>query len=164
MWLHRWWRFLVLLGWIGSTPSSAEILEGTLAAHGNTTTDTSVDPASTGASMETRVRALEAQWHTLTERLEVESTERLLQDARHEAQAAPAEAEPEQREFLEGGLALQKLNPELTLSADILATLVLNGTKFYAGEQDRSGLGVRALGLHFQHVLDPSGPESSSSA
>ncbi|MFC1642874.1 hypothetical protein ACFL5O_09370 [Myxococcota bacterium] len=56
---------------------------------------------------------------------------------------------------MEGGLALQKLNPELTLCADIVAGLVIDDGHFYAGQSDRSGFALRAVGLHLQHVLDP---------
>jgi hypothetical protein len=91
----------------------------------------------------------------LEQRFEEESTARLLQDAQSEALAGREEPRPEQREFLEGGLALQKLNPELTVSGDFLGALVLDGDRFYAGEDDRSSLGVREVGLHLQHVLDP---------
>jgi hypothetical protein len=106
-------------------------------------------------ALEQRVRELENKLMQLTEHLDQEAVERLVQEAQSEARAAVEEPAPEQREFLEGGLALQRLNPEITVNADILAGLIFAGTKFYAGEDDRSGLPLRAVGLHFQHVLDP---------
>jgi len=105
--------------------------------------------------IEERLKRLEEKHDALAARQEAESAERMIQDAQNEARAAEDERKPEQREFLEGGLALQKLNPEMTFCGDILAALILDGRKFYAGESDRSGIPVRALGLHFQHVLDP---------
>ncbi|MFH1679378.1 MAG: hypothetical protein ABIH26_01895 [Candidatus Eisenbacteria bacterium] len=105
--------------------------------------------------LEDRINELEKEFETLSAQMEVESIERMIQDAQNEARAAQEEPKPEQREFLDGGLALQKLNPELTFSADIVHGLILNDSKFYAGESDRSGMPVRAVGLHFQHVLDP---------
>ncbi|MFH0902442.1 MAG: hypothetical protein V2A73_17570 [Pseudomonadota bacterium] len=110
----------------------------------------------TGALLlEERIADLERKHEALATQIENESTERMIQDAVNEARAAQEEPKPDQREFLEGGLALQKLNPELTFSADLLPALVFANDRFYASEADRSGLPVRAIGLHFQHVLDP---------
>lgn len=105
--------------------------------------------------IEERVKDLARQLEALEEKIEGEETQRLVQEAESEARSAEEEARPEDREFLAGGLALQKLNPELTLCADILAGLVINDGKLYATESDRSGVPVRGVGLHFQHVLDP---------
>ena len=43
--------------------------------------------------------------------------------ARDAARAAEEEQRPEQREFLEGGLALQKLNPEISVTGDMLGAM-----------------------------------------
>jgi hypothetical protein len=107
------------------------------------------------SAIEKRLKLLEQNQEALGARLDAEAAERLLQDAQTEARAAGEERKPEEREFLAGGLALQKLNPEVTFSGDILAGLIVDGRKFYAGESDRSGIPVRAVSLHFQHVLDP---------
>ncbi|MBN1605661.1 MAG: hypothetical protein JW940_03470 [Polyangiaceae bacterium] len=106
-------------------------------------------------SLAVRLNALETRFDELSSELESEAVERLVQDAQNEARAAEAEARPEEREFLEGGLALQKLNPELTACGDVVAAVVVDGKKFYATESDRSGLFLRGLGVHLQHVLDP---------
>jgi hypothetical protein len=105
--------------------------------------------------IEERLELLEKKQAALTARMEADAVERMVQDAQNEARATDEERKPEEREFLAGGLALQKLNPELTFCGDMLAGLILDGRKFYAGESDRSGIPVRAVGLHFQHVLDP---------
>lgn len=105
--------------------------------------------------LEKRVRELEEKIEQISAQMEDAELERVIADAQSEAHAAQVEQKPEQREFLEGGLALQKLNPEITVSGDILAGLVIDNTNFYAGEEDRSGMPVREVGLHFQHVLDP---------
>ncbi len=102
-----------------------------------------------------RVKELEQKLESLSEQLESDNVERMIQDAQNEARSAEEDPNPEHREFLMGSLALQKLNPEITFSADILAGLIINDKKFYAGESDRSGIPIRAVGLHFQHVLDP---------
>ncbi len=106
------------------------------------------------ASTEVRLGELEGRLDALDERLEAEALERMVQEAESEARAGEEES-ASTREFLEGSLALQKLNPELTLSADVVAALVIDGDAFYAGPDDRSGLPVREVGLHLQHVLDP---------
>ena len=105
--------------------------------------------------LEVRVEELEKRLSTLSEQIERERVDRLSEDARNEAQAGRAEAHPEEREFLEGSLALQRLNPELTFTGDMLAVLIVDGGRHYVGESDRSGLPVRFVDLHFQHVLDP---------
>ncbi len=102
-----------------------------------------------------RVAELERKLESLSNQMESDSIERMIQDAQNEARSARDEPRPEQREFLAGGLALQKLNPEITFSADFMAGLVIDDGRFYAGEGDRSGLPVREVGLHIQHMLDP---------
>ncbi len=105
--------------------------------------------------LEERIEEMEKKYEALVARMEEESLERMIQDAENEARAAEEEPRPEDREFLVGALSLQKLNPEISFSADMLAGLVIDDTRFYAGEDDRSGMPVREIGLHFQHVLDP---------
>jgi hypothetical protein len=112
-------------------------------------------PKTNEQKFEERLDQIERSQEALTTRLDAEDIERMRQDAQSEAQAAGEEPKPEEREFLAGGLALQKLNPEITFSADMLAGLILEGKKLYAGQSDRSGIPVRAVSLHFQHVLDP---------
>lgn len=112
-------------------------------------------PTERERGLEQRVKELESRLDALSSELESESLERIVQEAKQEAQEVDDEARPEQREFLEGGLALQKLNPELTVSADVLGVLVVDGKDFYATESDRSGIFLRGLGVHFEHVLDP---------
>jgi hypothetical protein len=107
------------------------------------------------ARADARLKELERRVKALSDQIDGERAERLVQEAESEARAAETEERPEERQFLEGGLALQKLNPELTFCGDILAGLVVNNGKFYASESDRSRLAPRAVGLHFQHVLDP---------
>ena len=42
-----------------------------------------------------------------------------------ESKAPEEEARPEEREFLWGALALQKLNPEISISGDIVAGIII---------------------------------------
>jgi hypothetical protein len=102
-----------------------------------------------------RIEKLEQKVKELSDEMESESLERVVQEAEAEARAAETEESPEERTFLDGSRALQRLNPEVTFNGDILATMVANGSKFYATEGDRSTLAPRAVGLHIQHVLDP---------
>ncbi|MBN2360812.1 MAG: hypothetical protein JXR83_15260 [Deltaproteobacteria bacterium] len=112
-------------------------------------------PTAAEQQLEQRVHELEQKLEAMSAQMEADSLERMLQDAKSEAAAGQEEQKPEQREFLVGGLALQKLNPEISVSADMLAGVVIDGLRFYAGEEDRSGIPIRAFGLNFQHVLDP---------
>lgn len=102
-----------------------------------------------------KVNGLDEKLGDVTRRLDQADAERLSMEAEIEARSPDEEAKPEDRVFLEGGLGLQKLNPEISFFADILPSLVVERSKFYAAEDDRSSLAVRAVGLHFQHVLDP---------
>ncbi|MBN2195311.1 MAG: hypothetical protein JW751_21010 [Polyangiaceae bacterium] len=105
--------------------------------------------------LEQRLHEVEAKLEALGQQIESDSLERLVAEAENEARGGNEEPPPDRREFLAGSLALQKLNPEITLCGDILAGLVIDGGRFYAGESDRSGFGLRGAGLHLQHMLDP---------
>ncbi len=104
-----------------------------------------------------RVRKLEERLAEVTGKLEEDELADIIREAEAEAEAeAPDEEQrPEEREFLWGALALQKLNPEISVSGDFLAGVILNETKFYSGPTERSGFLLRALGVHLQHQLDP---------
>jgi hypothetical protein len=80
----------------------------------------------------------------------------LIDAADHEAESAPEESSPEGRDFISGALALQKLNPEISISADLMATLIVDGdNRFYSDTGERSGFSLREVSLHVQHTLDP---------
>jgi len=108
----------------------------------------------TPEDQEERIKQLEKKVEELSRRLEESEQERLVQDAEVEAAKAPAKA-PEERQFGEGALSLQRLNPEVSISGDVVAALVLSGSRTYATEEDRSGFILRGLGLHLQSMLDP---------
>lgn len=105
--------------------------------------------------LEERVRELERKIGALLEREEEGEQSRLVQEAQAASTQSEGETAPEQREFLEGGLALQKLNPEITFSTDFLGEVIFDNSRYYATETDRSRFQVREVGLHFQHQLDP---------
>ncbi len=108
--------------------------------------------------LQERVAELEEEMQALTERAEQDELEKLVAEAEAAADAPEEEEAPEERTFLWGALALQKLNPELSVSADFLAGLIIDDAKnphFYAGADDRSTMVIRELGFQIQHVLDP---------
>jgi hypothetical protein len=108
------------------------------------------------ADMRRRIEELERKLESVSGKLEQSELEKIVQEAEAESKAPEEEEKPEDRNFLWGALALQKLNPELSFCADFLAGVILDGDgKFYAGADDRSGMPVREVGLNFQHVLDP---------
>jgi len=101
------------------------------------------------------VKRLEQQLGEVQEKLEQDELAKIVSEAEAESKAPEEEEAPEKREFLWGALALQRLNPEISFSADFLAQLIIDGDKFYAGRDDRSSMPIREAGLHLQHVLDP---------
>ncbi len=118
------------------------------------TTDPARDSPSTDG-LSARVERIEEAQRVLEDSLEQRRLEQIVQDAQAEAAAAEQQPVPEEREFLEGGRALQRLNPEVTFCADLLGTAIFDGSNFYASEHDRTSLAPRGVGLHIQHVLDP---------
>jgi hypothetical protein len=106
-------------------------------------------------TLQQRVKQLEERLKQVTDKLEESELEKIVKEAEAESKAPEEEEKPEERTFLWGALALQKLNPELSFSVDFVAQLILNEDKFYAGAHDRTGMPIREIGLHFQHVLDP---------
>jgi len=108
--------------------------------------------------LEDRVAAMEAQLAKGRDEKIEDDLARLVAEAEAEAKAQVEEDHPEEREFLWGALALQKLNPEISVSADFLAALIIDkgeDPRFYAGPDDRSTAVIREVGLQVQHVLDP---------
>ena len=103
-----------------------------------------------------KVATLEAELADLAEKIEEDELEKIVAEAEAEARAPEEEEKPEDRKFLWGALALQKLNPELSVCGDFVAGLIIDkDANFYAGADDRSMFGLREAGLHLQHVLDP---------
>jgi hypothetical protein len=120
-----------------------------------TVSSAAVARADENGAVEKRLDQLEADLARVTSQVEEDELAELLREAEAEAEAPMEEERPEERQFLWGALALQKLNPEISLSADIVGGLILRPNRFYAGENDRSGMPVREVSLHLQHVLDP---------
>jgi hypothetical protein len=103
-----------------------------------------------------RITNLESEMAELTAKKEEDELARLVAEAESEAKAPDEGEKPEERTFLWGALALQKLNPEISISGDFVAGLIIDeDTRFYAGADDRSRFVLREAGLHLQHVLDP---------
>ena len=103
-----------------------------------------------------RIDALEATVARLSEEAEADELQEIINEAEAEAEAPEEGEKPEERTFLWGALALQKLNPELSISADVLAALVIDDEqRFFNSADDRSRISIREVGLQLQHVLDP---------
>ena len=80
----------------------------------------------------------------------------LIDAAEKEAESHADDEKPSERKFLWGALALQKLNPEISISADLMGTLIVDDDrKMYSETGERSGFALREVGLHVQHTLDP---------
>lgn len=108
--------------------------------------------------LEGRIAKMEEQLSAMAARAEEDELEAIIAEAEAEAEAPVEDESPENREFLWGALALQKLNPEISVSADFLAGLIIDRAKdprFYAGADDRSNAVIREVGFQIQHVLDP---------
>ncbi|MBW1808234.1 MAG: hypothetical protein JRJ87_08570 [Deltaproteobacteria bacterium] len=104
-----------------------------------------------------RLKALESQLRQIQQAREDEELEKLRQSASTEAASAPDKTViSKDRTYITASRSLQALNPEISVSGDFLAQLVLNEDfTGYAGANDRSGLPLRALDLHVQSTLDP---------
>jgi hypothetical protein len=108
--------------------------------------------------LEERMARMDEQLAELRENEVEDELGAILAEAEAEAEAPDVEERLEDREFLWGALALQKLNPEISVSADFLAALIIDDAKeprFYAGADDRSSAVIREVGFQIQHVLDP---------
>ncbi|MGD8895910.1 MAG: hypothetical protein PVJ73_07740 [Acidobacteriota bacterium] len=78
-----------------------------------------------------------------------------LADLRRLAEAEAARAEEGKEEekevtFTARGLSLQALNPEISVTGDMLATY-----RHQEGSEQHSNIGFRTLGLHLESYLDP---------
>lgn len=88
--------------------------------------------------------------------LEKAQEQRDLEDLRRaaEAEAAAPAPTPTESVFTSGARALQALNPEISVTADLGAHLRLRGSDL-ATLQDDSGMHFRMVGIHFEANLDP---------
>jgi hypothetical protein len=75
-----------------------------------------------------------------------------LAELRRMAEAAASREEPEEQEveFTAKGLSLQALNPEISVTGDMLSTV-----RHQEGSRQRSDFLFRTLGLHLESYLDP---------
>ncbi len=105
-----------------------------------------------------RIDALEQRLAEIEQARQAEELEKLRQAAETEAASAPDEpAELGEKTYITASRSLQMLNPEISVSGDFLAQLVIDedAEAFYVGADDRSGLPFRALDMHIQSSLDP---------
>jgi len=105
-------------------------------------------------ALEARIAELEARLQTMSDRLDEDELQALIGKA-DVAALNPAEEEPpENRVFVAAGRAMQKTNPEISVSGDMLWELPIDDD-FRAGTPYGMGMPVRAFGVHMQSVLDP---------
>lgn len=106
------------------------------------------------ATLLAKVAELEAHLQALSDRLDEDELADLLEKAEMTALAPADEERPEDRTFIAAGRALQKTNPEISVSGDLLWELPIDDD-FRAGEPYGLGMPIRAFGVHMQSVLDP---------
>jgi len=106
------------------------------------------------AALEAKVTELEAQLQALSDRIDEDELASLLEKAEMTALAPAEEERPEDRTFIAAGRALQKTNPEISISGDLLWELPIDD-EFRNGTPYGMGMPVRAFGVHMQSVLDP---------
>ncbi|MBW2699233.1 MAG: hypothetical protein JRF33_00305 [Deltaproteobacteria bacterium] len=103
-----------------------------------------------------RIEKLETSLQAISEQREEEELEKLRQSALSEAATAEEEKGLDEKTYIMASRSLQALNPEISVSGDFLAQLVIDDDSvFYRGANDRSGMPLRAMGLTFQSTLDP---------
>lgn len=121
------------------------------------------ETASDAAISRERIDQLESQLADLTgivnslrKEAEQDDLQALIEEAEEESKAPAEKEDIEDRKFLWGALALQKLNPEISISADFLGQVVVGEEgNFYNAAGERSQMAIREVGIQAQHVLDP---------
>lgn len=105
-------------------------------------------------SLNQKIKRLEAAVKQLQQKEAVNELEKLREAARQAARKKTAEtAELKIKSFKEGSRSLQKLNPEISVTGDMLTRYLID--KPHYTDDARSGFLFRVLGLHFQSNLDP---------
>ena len=100
-----------------------------------------------------RLKEMEAELKALRERQEEQDLQFLRIEAGSEG--ATREDVPEERTYITAARSLQMLNPEISVCGDAILQVIANDRNMYEDEHDRTGIRVRALGLHIQSSLDP---------
>ena len=98
------------------------------------------------ATLLAKVAELEAHLQALSDRLDEDELADLLEKAEMTALAPADEERPEDRTFIAAGRALQKTNPEISVSGDLLWELPIDDD-FRAGEPYGLGMPIRAFGV-----------------
>lgn len=98
-----------------------------------------------------KIHALEKKIEELTATKEEGELEALRRAAEAEAATKEVEEEkPEEVTFKSGAMGLQSLNPEISVTGDMISSL-----REQRGVRKRSDFNFRTLGLHFESYLDP---------
>ena len=102
-----------------------------------------------------RMEAMESELKQLRQWKEDQALDQLRQSADSEGGTASDTDELPDRTYVQASRSLQMLNPEISVSGDFLAQLIVNDDHFYAGADDRTSMPIRAVDLHIQSTLDP---------
>jgi len=132
---------MLLLALLATAPALAEDED----SDADDSQETAV-PSEVG-SLEARIAELEAA-------VQEAQLQRLLDRAEVYAALPDAEEDPSSRTFSSGSRSMQRTNPEISVSGDVLFTLDANDD-LAEGRPVGSGARIRTLGVHIQSVLDP---------
>jgi hypothetical protein len=100
------------------------------------------------------IKKLEKQYDEQTRQMLKLQADAMVSTGDAAAAQADQEQDTQKRTFNSGARALQALNPEISVVADMFGQLIANKDG-YAGAEDRSGFVFRTLGFHIQSNLDP---------
>ncbi len=105
-------------------------------------------------SLKSVVKSLQEQINQIQQKTARQELERLRRAAELEARTKARKPEKlATKIFREGSRSLQALNPEISVTGDMLTRYLLEAPHF--NDEARSGFLFRVLGLHFQSNLDP---------
>jgi hypothetical protein len=105
-------------------------------------------------SLKKQIEQLQQRIQKIEAKSQQEELQKLREAALQAAQTgAKKSKEIELKSFKEGSRSLQALNPEISVTGDMLVQHLVEAPHYRGGE--RSGFQFRVLGLHFQSNLDP---------
>lgn len=110
-----------------------------------------------GKNIEVRLDSLRQEVSKLSKEIkemkQEEELEKLRQSAREEAKTGAGKDELEKKTFQESARSLQSLNPEISITADMVSNYKTAAPHF--DEESRSGFDLRVVEFLFQSNLDP---------
>ncbi len=105
-------------------------------------------------SLQISIQELQKEVHQLKAKEEQAEIEKIREAARRKAESAGSQQEGEEHKvFKEGSRSLQALNPEISVTGDMLTRYLVENPHFT--DEMRSGFLMRVVGIHIQSNLDP---------